>query len=185
MFILFLKIPLDLFIFIAFIFLIFFLLRYKELQIVITLLIFNGVRFNIHKFICRSLRSRYDFICYNIFISSFIIWSEDVIRIPNSSLWSLSISFFHRGEQDQGNVAIDDDDDDDDDSVEQTFCHRERGVGSRIDLRVIGNPNAVNLGKLVSTSSPRDLLLFPPGMARKRIFASTVFTRSGKFNLTL
>lgn len=67
------------------------------------------------------------------------------------------------------------------------FCHGERGVpGSRIDLRVIGNPSAVNLGKLVSTSSPRDLLLFPPGMARKRIFASTVFTRrSGKFNLTV
>jgi len=111
-----------------------------------------------------------------------------VIRISNSSPWSLSISFFHRGEHDQGNVAIDDDDDDDnddDDSVEQTFCHGERGVGSRIDLRVIGNPNAVNLGKLVSTSSPRDLLLFPPGIARKRIFASTVFTRSGKFNLTL
>lgn len=64
---------------------------------------------------------------------------------------------------------------------------RRKGIaGSRIDLRVIGNPSAVNLGKLVSTSFPRDLLLLPPGTARKGIFASTVFTRhSGKFNLTL
>lgn len=48
------------------------------------------------------------------------------------------------------------------------FVTAKGGVsGSRIDLRVIGNPSAVNLGKLVSTSSPRDLLLFPPGWRGK------------------
>jgi len=100
---------------------------------------------------------------------------------PGTEFFTLHLPFSSgtRDEHDQGNVAIDhdnDDDDDDDDSVEQTFCHGERGVGGRIDLWVIGNPNVVNLGKLVSTSFPRDLLLFPPRMSRKRIFASTVYS---------
>lgn len=90
--------------------------------------------------------------------------------------------FFVRAEHDdRGDVGVAIDDNDDDDSVEQTFCHSGRGVPgreSRIDLRVIGNPSAVNLGKLVSTSSPRDLLLFPSGERwEKKFFASTVFTR--------
>lgn len=56
---------------------------------------------------------------------------------------------------------------------------------SRIDLRVIGNPSAVNLGKLVSTSSPRDLLLFPSGDERKKFLRRQCLPRRlDKFDLT-
>lgn len=117
-----------------------------------------------------------NFICYTGFVlSPFVFWSQDVTRIPSSSglLWSPSFSLllpppfpssFGTNTMIEATSA----------SPSTTTASSRLFVtakgevpGSRIDLRVIGNPSAVNLGKLVSTSSLRDLLLFPPGRREK------------------
>lgn len=76
------------------------------------------------------------------------------------------------GHDDRDNVGIAIDGDDND-SVEQTFVTEKgesREVGSTFGL---SESQCGESRKLVSTSSLRDLLLLPSGMARKRIFAST------------
>jgi len=118
-----------------------------------------------------SRRELYEFIRYSGFTPSRLRLSfarcDPDIEFFGFTLGRPSIPFFVRGEHDDRDdvgVAIDDGGD----SVEQTFCHGVRGVwGSRIDLRVIGNPGAANLGKLVSTSLPARFVAFPAGREKE------------------
>lgn len=73
----------------------------------------------------------------------------------------------------------------DDDSVEQTFCHGERGSLGKQDRPLGYRESQCGESREISVDEfPVRFVAFPAGPARKRIFMSTVCL-PGKFNLTL